>query len=73
MPNQWMKRDPAKTGIYSFENASRTLAADEERKFMLDKNAWDSFRSKRPHIGEWRFGGSSVQRRKKRGQGGCRC
>jgi hypothetical protein len=48
MPNQWMKRDPAKTGIYSFENASRTLAADEERKFMLDKNAWDFFQKQTP-------------------------
>jgi uncharacterized protein YdeI (YjbR/CyaY-like superfamily) len=36
-------RDPAKTGIYSFENATRKLALDEERKFMLEENAWDFF------------------------------
>jgi uncharacterized protein YdeI (YjbR/CyaY-like superfamily) len=41
-------RDPAKTGIYSFENASRKLAVDEERKFMLEKNAWDFFLKQTP-------------------------
>jgi uncharacterized protein YdeI (YjbR/CyaY-like superfamily) len=41
-------RDPAKTGIYSFENATRTLAVDEERKFRLEKTAWDFFQNQTP-------------------------
>jgi uncharacterized protein YdeI (YjbR/CyaY-like superfamily) len=41
-------RDPAKTGIYSFENATRKLAVDEERKFMLEKGAWDFFQKQTP-------------------------
>jgi uncharacterized protein YdeI (YjbR/CyaY-like superfamily) len=41
-------RDPAKTGIYSFENATRTLAVDEEKKFMSEANAWDFFQKQTP-------------------------
>jgi uncharacterized protein YdeI (YjbR/CyaY-like superfamily) len=46
--DSYSMRDPAKTGIYSFENAVRTLAVDEERKFMLDKGAWDFFQKQTP-------------------------
>jgi uncharacterized protein YdeI (YjbR/CyaY-like superfamily) len=41
-------RDPAKSGIYSFENAIRKLAVNEERKFVLEKNAWDFFQKQTP-------------------------
>jgi uncharacterized protein YdeI (YjbR/CyaY-like superfamily) len=41
-------RDPAKAGIYAFENSSRKLAVDEERRFKLEKKAWDFFQKQAP-------------------------
>ena len=37
------KRDPERTGIYSFENQPKTLAPNYEKKFRANKKAWDFF------------------------------
>lgn len=41
-------RDPKKSGVYSFENAARELAEEEERRFRVDKTAWDFFQQQPP-------------------------
>jgi uncharacterized protein YdeI (YjbR/CyaY-like superfamily) len=41
-------RDPERTGIYSFENAPRKLAAEYEKIFRANKKAWDFFNRQPP-------------------------
>ncbi len=41
-------RDPARSGIYSFENARRDLAPAEEKKFRAAKKAWAFFQQQAP-------------------------
>jgi len=41
-------RDPKKTGIYSFENRPRELAAELKKKFRANKNAWEFFQKQPP-------------------------
>ena len=36
-------REPERSGIYSFENAPRKLAAADERRFKADEIAWEFF------------------------------
>ena len=36
-------REPARSGIYSFENAPRKLAAADEKEFKADEIAWEFF------------------------------
>ena len=39
----WQRRDPKKTGIYSFENRPKTLEPSLERTFKAEKAAWAFF------------------------------
>jgi len=41
-------RDPARSGIYAFENAARKLEADCEQKFKANKKAWEFFQMQAP-------------------------
>ncbi|HEU0039319.1 MAG TPA: YdeI/OmpD-associated family protein [Verrucomicrobiae bacterium] len=41
-------RAPERSGVYSFENAPRTLAAAQERQFKADKIAWQFFQRQPP-------------------------
>jgi len=41
-------RVPERSGIYSFENAPRKLAADDERQFKADQPAWQFFQQQPP-------------------------
>jgi uncharacterized protein YdeI (YjbR/CyaY-like superfamily) len=41
-------RNPAKCGIYAFENAARKLAPADERKFKADQKAWAYFQQQAP-------------------------
>jgi uncharacterized protein YdeI (YjbR/CyaY-like superfamily) len=43
-----LERDPARTGIYAFENVDHKLATEEERKFKANKKAWDYFQEQAP-------------------------
>ena len=42
------RRDPKKTGIYSFENRPKTFDAALEREFRKQPAAWDFFRAQPP-------------------------
>ena len=42
------RRDPKRTGIYSFENIPRELSAAYKRKFRQNKKAWDFFEAQPP-------------------------
>jgi uncharacterized protein YdeI (YjbR/CyaY-like superfamily) len=44
----WNRRDPKKTGIYSFENRPRTFDARLTRAFKADAAAWTFFRAQPP-------------------------
>jgi len=44
----WERRDPKKTGIYSFENRPKTFDAALERKFRKQPAAWSFFRAQPP-------------------------
>ena len=44
----WNRRDPKKTGIYSFENRPRTFDAPLTRAFKADAAAWTFFRAQPP-------------------------
>jgi uncharacterized protein YdeI (YjbR/CyaY-like superfamily) len=44
----WNRRDPKKTGIYSFENRPKTFDAPLERAFRADAAAWTFFRAQPP-------------------------
>jgi len=44
----WERRDPKKTGIYSFENRPRTFDAALEREFRKQPAAWTFFRAQPP-------------------------
>lgn len=41
-------RQPAKSGVYSFENAPRELGPAEERQFRADETAWSFFQRQPP-------------------------
>ena len=41
-------RDPAKSGVYSFENATRKLALVDERQFQTHQAAWQFFQKQPP-------------------------
>lgn len=41
-------RDPKRSGIYSFENAARTLSPEDEKQFRADKAAWNFFQQQPP-------------------------
>jgi uncharacterized protein YdeI (YjbR/CyaY-like superfamily) len=42
------ERNPAKSGIYAFENRTGRLTHTDERKFKANKPAWNFFRSQAP-------------------------
>ena len=42
------ERDPANSGLYSFENLPRRLAAEDEKEFKANKSAWDFFQAQPP-------------------------
>jgi uncharacterized protein YdeI (YjbR/CyaY-like superfamily) len=44
----WNRRDPKKTGIYSFENRPRSFDAPLTRAFKADAAAWIFFRAQPP-------------------------
>ena len=44
----WQRRDPKKTGIYSFENRPKALDAALEREFRKQPAAWTFFRAQPP-------------------------
>jgi uncharacterized protein YdeI (YjbR/CyaY-like superfamily) len=41
-------RDPARSGIYSFENEARKLSASCEKEFRSHKEAWEFFQAQPP-------------------------
>jgi uncharacterized protein YdeI (YjbR/CyaY-like superfamily) len=41
-------RREEKSAIYSYENASRTLSADDEKKFRANRKAWEFFNAQPP-------------------------
>ena len=41
-------REPQRSGVYSFENAPRKLAAADEKQFKADKTAWEFFQQQPP-------------------------
>ena len=41
-------REPAKSGVYSFENVPRQLSPPLERRFKADKAAWEFFQQQPP-------------------------
>lgn len=43
------RRDPRRTGIYSFENDPAKLALDYEKKFRQNKKAWKFFEEQPPY------------------------
>ncbi|HET7112597.1 MAG TPA: YdeI/OmpD-associated family protein [Pyrinomonadaceae bacterium] len=43
-------RDPQRTGIYAFENATREFSPEYEKKFRANKPAWEFFQSEPPSI-----------------------
>ena len=44
----WQRRDPKKTGMYSFENRPQTFDAALERQFRKQPAAWTFFRAQPP-------------------------
>jgi uncharacterized protein YdeI (YjbR/CyaY-like superfamily) len=44
----WQRRDPKKTGVYSFENRPKTFEPALERAFKAEKAAWDFFEAQPP-------------------------
>ena len=44
----WERRDPKKTGVYSFENRPQTFDAALERQFRKQPAAWTFFRAQPP-------------------------
>ena len=43
------RRDPKRTGIYSFENRPRELSPAYEKRFRDNKKAWDFFEAQPPY------------------------
>ena len=41
-------RDPARSGVYSFENAARELSPADQRRFKADRAAWEFFQQQPP-------------------------
>jgi len=46
----YKRRDPKRTGIYSFENRPREFSPEFEKKFRTNKVAWEFFESQLPFI-----------------------
>lgn len=44
------RRDPKRTGIYSFENAPRQLTPAFEKNFRQNKGAWEFFEKQAPYF-----------------------
>ena len=44
------KRDPKRTGIYSFENRPRELSVEYEKEFRKNKAAWEFFQTYPPFL-----------------------
>jgi len=44
------QRSPMRTGVYSFENAPRELAAEYEKEFRKNKGAWEYFQTYPPYL-----------------------
>jgi uncharacterized protein YdeI (YjbR/CyaY-like superfamily) len=44
----WEKRDPAKSGIYSFERETAAFDAELERLFKRNRSAWKFFQAQPP-------------------------
>ncbi|HET6958259.1 MAG TPA: YdeI/OmpD-associated family protein [Vicinamibacterales bacterium] len=44
----WQRRDPKKTGVYSFENRPKVFEPSLERTFKADKAAWAFFCAQPP-------------------------
>jgi len=45
----YARRDPKRTGIYSFENEPHKLAPAYEKRFRENKNAWKFFQEQPPY------------------------
>ena len=45
----YARRDPKRTGIYSFENEPAKLAPAYEKRFRENKNAWKFFEEQPPY------------------------
>jgi uncharacterized protein YdeI (YjbR/CyaY-like superfamily) len=45
----YARRDPQRTGIYSFENEPHTLAPAYEKRFRQNKKAWEFFQQQAPY------------------------
>ena len=45
----YARRDPKRTGIYSFENEPHKLAPAYEKRFRENKNAWKFFEAQPPY------------------------
>ena len=45
----YARRDPKRTGIYSFENEPHKLAPAYEKKFRQNKSAWKFFEEQPPY------------------------
>lgn len=45
----YARRDPKRTGIYSFENEPAKLAPHYEKKFRANRKAWDFFQEQAPY------------------------
>jgi uncharacterized protein YdeI (YjbR/CyaY-like superfamily) len=44
----WERRDPAKSGIYSFERETAMFDAEAERQFKRNRSAWTYFQAQPP-------------------------
>ena len=44
------RRDPKRTGIYSFENAPKQLSGAYEKRFRQSKKAWEFFEKQPPYF-----------------------
>jgi uncharacterized protein YdeI (YjbR/CyaY-like superfamily) len=44
------RRDPRRTGIYSFENRPKELSPEYEKRFRANKKAWTFFESEPPFL-----------------------
>ena len=63
-------REPERSGVYSFENAPRKLAAADEKQFKADKTAWEFFQQRRRDTSGWPSGGWSTRRNRGRARDG---
>lgn len=45
---EYEKRDPKRTGVYSFENRPRELSAEYQKLFQANKKAWEFWKKQPP-------------------------